>query len=367
MQGFNMGRYVPPELEGTKISGNSLHRRAAPGTTRPDGSQTVRFEMPFPIWCSSCPKDTIIGQGVRFNAKKAPAGKYYSTPIWSFHLRHADCGGEIVIRTDPKNTAYVVVSGARKRDLGPASDLQGEGEGEGHRPILTDQERQRLRSSAFASLEKTIADREQLIQANERIGDLLEVSSRQWDDPYAQNQRLRNAFRKGRHERESDAAAGEELKDRMSFGYDLLPATEEDARRAALVDFDPAGGSKGIEGARALAKPLFQTTTKKKSTSSKSKTRGVLKAEKEASARKKGFVSEVMGNTRLAQDPFLNSTRAQDTKGPPRLPGVKRKRPLESEAEPQRQLEKVPVKTPDTAAAPPPPAVAVGLVDYDSS
>uniref|UniRef100_A0A0B7K660 Uncharacterized protein n=1 Tax=Bionectria ochroleuca TaxID=29856 RepID=A0A0B7K660_BIOOC len=227
--------------------------------------------MPFPIWCSSCPKDTIIGQGVRFNAKKAPAGKYYSTPIWSFHLRHADCGGEIVIRTDPKNTA------------------------------------------------------------------------------------------------ERDAAAGEELKDRMSFGYDLLPATEEDARRAALVDFDPAGGSKGIEGARALAKPLFQTTTKKKSTSSKSKTRGVLKAEKEASARKKGFVSEVMGNTRLAQDPFLNSTRAQDTKGPPRLPGVKRKRPLESEAEPQRQLEKVPVKTPDTAAAPPPPAVAVGLVDYDSS
>ncbi|KAK7223479.1 hypothetical protein V2G26_011482 [Clonostachys chloroleuca] len=366
MQGFNMGRYVPPELEGTKISGNSLHRRAAPGTTRPDGSQTVRFEMPFPIWCSSCPKDTIIGQGVRFNAKKVPAGKYYSTPIWSFHLRHADCGGEIVIKTDPKNTAYVVVSGARKRDLGP-SDLQGEG----HQPILTDQERQRLRSSAFASLEKTIADREQLIQANERIGDLLEVSSRQWDDPYAQNQRLRNAFRKGRHQRERDAAAGEELKDRMSFGYDLLPATEEDARRAALVDFDPEGGSKGIEGSKALAKPLFQTTKNKEPTSSNSKTRGVLKAEKEASARKKDFVSEVMGNTRLAQDPFLNSTRAPDTKGPPRLPGVKRKRPLESEAEPQRQPEKapekVPVMTPDTAAAPPPPAMAVGLVDYDSN
>ncbi|CAG9989681.1 unnamed protein product [Clonostachys byssicola] len=361
MQGFNMGRYVPPELEGTKISGNSLHRRAAPGTTRPDGSQTVRFEMPFPIWCSSCPKDTIIGQGVRFNAKKVPAGKYYSTPIWSFHLRHADCGGEIVIRTDPKNTAYVVVSGARKRDLGPAS----EGE-EGGRPILTDQERQRLRSSAFASLEKTIADREQLIQANERIGGLLEVSSRQWDDPYAQNQRLRNAFRKGRHQRERDAVAGEELKDRLSFGYDLLPATEEDARRAALVDFDPEGGSKGIEGARALAKPLFQTTTtkKKESTSSKSKTRGVLKAEKEASARKKGFVSEVMGNTRLAQDPFLNSARVTDTKGPPRLPGVKRKRPLESEEEPQKQQ---PEKASDTAAAPPPPAMTVGLVDYDSS
>ncbi|VUC35547.1 unnamed protein product [Clonostachys rosea] len=360
MQGFNMGRYVPPDLEGTKISGNSLHRRAAPGTTRPDGSQTVRFEMPFPIWCSSCPKDTIIGQGVRFNARKVPAGKYYSTPIWSFHLRHADCGGEIVIKTDPKNTAYVVVSGARKRDLGP-EDLTGT-RGEGHQPILTDQERERLRSNAFASLEKTIADREQLIQANERISDLFEVSSRQWDDPYAQNQRLRKAFRKGRHEREKDAAAGEDLKDRMSFGYDLLPATEEDAKRAALVDFEPEGGSKGIEGAKALAKPLFQAT-KKESKSSKSKTRGVLKAEKEASARKKGFVSEVMGNTRLAQDPFLNSTRTPDTKGPSRLPGVKRKRPLDSESEPR----KGPETTPDKIAVPPPPAVAVGLVDYDSS
>ena len=52
--------------------------------------------------------------------------------------------------------------------------------------ILTDEERERLRSNAFASLERTIADREQLVQANERITDLLEASSRHWDDPYAQ-------------------------------------------------------------------------------------------------------------------------------------------------------------------------------------
>ncbi|KLU86682.1 coiled-coil domain-containing protein 130 [Magnaporthiopsis poae ATCC 64411] len=50
MQGFNMGRYVPPDVEGT-VSGNQLH-----GKRHPIGSsaapQTVRFEMPFPVWAS---------------------------------------------------------------------------------------------------------------------------------------------------------------------------------------------------------------------------------------------------------------------------------------------------------------------------
>ncbi|POR38629.1 Protein saf4, partial [Tolypocladium paradoxum] len=101
MQGFNMGRYVPPDLEGT-TTGNKLHNK------RPASTPTVRFEMPFAVWCASCPKPTLIGQGVRFNAEKRRAGAYHTTPIWSFRMRHADCGGALEIRTDPRNTAYVV-------------------------------------------------------------------------------------------------------------------------------------------------------------------------------------------------------------------------------------------------------------------
>lgn len=353
MQGFNMGRYVPPDLEGTKSSGNALHRRRAPGTLRPDGTQTVRFEMPFPIWCSSCPKPTIIGQGVRFNAHKSRAGNYYSTPIWQFRLSHADCGGEIVIQTDPKSTAYVVLSGAKKRDTGDDADVD-------QKPILTDQEREKLRSNAFANLEKTIADREQLIEANHRINGLLDASSRHWDDPYTQNQRLRKAFRAGRHQREKDTAAAEDLKDRMSFGYDLLPATDEDAKRAALVDFgastkdndDTTAGA----GQKALAKPLFHSSTATGAPSSSKKKDGpkkggVLKADREASARKESFVTEIMGNTRAAQDPFLQTGRDAEAKAPTRLPGVKRKRgPSEREVEPPPKVQAAPA----------------GLVDYES-
>ena len=120
MQGFNMGKYVPPDLEGT-TSGNKLHNKNALGARASklkQGILTVRFEMPYAIWCSTCPKPTIIGQGVRFNAEKRKVGNYYTTPIWSFKMRHAACGGEIELQTDPKNTAYVVISGAKKRDTG---------------------------------------------------------------------------------------------------------------------------------------------------------------------------------------------------------------------------------------------------------
>ncbi|KAH6610631.1 hypothetical protein Trco_000651 [Trichoderma cornu-damae] len=238
MQGFNMGRYVPPDVEGT-VSGNKLNKKHPLGNRASKlashGILTVRFEMPFPIWCSHCPKPAVIGQGVRFNAEKKRAGNYYTTPIWSFRFRHADCGGWIEMRTDPKHTAYVVVEGATKRDTGEDRMRPGD------QAILTDQERDELRKNAFASLEKTIADRERLKLATQRIDDLADLSRRFWDDPYAQNQRLRKAFRVGRKERERAAAAAEDLKSRMGLGIDLLPEREEDAKRAALVDFGSRG------------------------------------------------------------------------------------------------------------------------------
>ncbi|KAM0349082.1 hypothetical protein ACHAPU_004017 [Fusarium lateritium] len=345
MQGFNMGRYVPPDVEGT-TSGNRLHNKHPLGAraSKP-GSLTVRFEMPFAVWCGTCPKPTIIGQGVRFNAAKRRVGSYFSTPVWSFRFRHVECGGDIEIRTDPKNTAYVVVEGGAKRDTG--EDVPREGDA----VIMTDQEREALRSNAFASLERTIEDREQLKRATLRIDDLVEASAKHWDDPYAQNQKLRRAFRAGRKERERAAAATGHLQDRMSLGMDILPGTEEDARRAALVDF----GSVEDNGRdRALSKPLFHTNEIKKKLGESTESK--LKADKETSKRKETLVAELMGNTRAAKDPFLIDAR-NNTKGPARLPGVKRKRPIQ---EPEWEASEPPPKTQAQATVP------AGLVDYDS-
>lgn len=107
---FNMGRYVPPELEGT-TTGNKIHKKKAPGMH--GGAMTVRFEMPFNIFCGEC--EGHIAQGVRFNADKKKVGNYYSTPIFAFRMKHIACGNTIEIRTDPKNTAYEVTEGGKKQ------------------------------------------------------------------------------------------------------------------------------------------------------------------------------------------------------------------------------------------------------------
>ncbi|KAI1866836.1 uncharacterized protein JN550_007383 [Neoarthrinium moseri] len=327
MQGFNMGRYVPPDVEGT-TSGNRLHKKHALGgrasKLASQGVLTVRFEMPFAVWCGTCPKPTIIGQGVRFNAEKKRVGAYHSTPIFSFRMRHAECGGALEIRTDPQNTAYVVTEGGRRReDRGTGDDDESEGAGR-QPPILTDKEREALRGNAFAKLEKTIEDREQLVAAKARIEEIHDANSRTWEDPYDLNRRLRREFRVGRHQREKEGKETEELRDRMSLGIDLVPGTEEDARRAKLVDFGSLDGRE--VGDKALAKPLFERKTSKLPTPVPNGNKR-LKSEIAASQMRESLVSEIVGNTRATQDPFLITGRAATTaKTPVRMPGIKRKR-----------------------------------------
>lgn len=37
--------------------------------------------------------------------------------IWSFKMKAPCCGQEIVIQTDPKNTVYVIMSGAKEKTV----------------------------------------------------------------------------------------------------------------------------------------------------------------------------------------------------------------------------------------------------------
>ncbi|KAM0331687.1 hypothetical protein ACHAQA_003366 [Verticillium albo-atrum] len=361
MQGFNMGRYVPPDLEGT-VSGNALHSKLPPGrSASKPGVQTVRFEMPYAIWCGTCPKPTIIGQGVRFNAEKRRTGAYHSTPIWSFRMRHAACGGLVEMATDPRNTAYVVVAGAAKRDTGPEAR-----EADGDMVVMTDDERAALRASAFASLERTIEDRAAVVAATERIDDLEDVARRQWDDPYARNCALRRTFRAGRKEREKQAGVDDGVRDRMGLEIELLPAVEEDARRAALVEFGGDGDVVGGGASRALAKPLFvkDKSKAKASGSDDGKRKAVAlatpKSKLLASQRREGFVAEIVGNTRLATDPFLvdgKSSGPSAAKPKGLIPGIKRKRESATE-DGERQPAREPPRQ-DTAPS-------TGLVAYDS-
>ena len=356
-----MGRYIPPDLEGTTTP-NKLARKhplgARASKLASQGILIVRFEMPFPIWCSTCPKPTIIGQGVRFNAEKKKVGNYYSSPIYSFRMKHGDCGGWIEIHTDPKNTAYVVIEGAKKRDTGEDKVREGD------LVIQTDQERDELRSNAFSKLEKTIEDRQHLEVAKARIAELEEESTRKWEDPYELNRRLRKEFRVGRKQREKDAETTEGLRDKMSLAIDLLPANEEDIRRARLVDFgiDGYGGDRD----KALSKPLFSSAeskpepsmnnVRKSQLAPKPGSKNLLKSERAAAQSRESLASEIRSNTRHLQDPFLLDTHTEERKVSARIPGVKHKR---DEEEPEEL-------TSSTAQVRAAPAPLAGLVDYDS-
>ncbi|KAL8357802.1 hypothetical protein RB598_002544 [Gaeumannomyces tritici] len=298
MQGFNMGRYVPPDFEGV-TSGNRLHnkRHHAPGGGSSSSSaapQTVRFEMPFPVWCGTCARPTVIGQGVRFNAAKRRVGAHHSTPIFSFTFRHADCGGELEVRTDPAATDYVVERGGRRRLVA------GEGEQGGDEEDLVspaalkraslanlasrglggsaasssgdpdDRQRGGDREAAFAHLEKTIADRAALARASTRVDELAADSDRLgWDRPYERNALLRRGFRADRKERERAAVADADVMARLGLANDgdgdgndnpddngdglvLGPELDVDRARAALVDFGRAP-----DDDEALTRPLF--------------------------------------------------------------------------------------------------------------
>ena len=359
--------------------------------------------MPFPVWCTTCPKPTIIGQGVRFNAEKKKVDAYLSTPIYSFRMKHVVCGGIIEIRTDPKNTAYVVTEGGKKRDLGEDKEL------EGQFTVKTEEERERLRNDAFAALEGKVADKRQAEKDHSRIRELASLRQRDWADPYAESQRLRITFRAERKERGLRAEQAEALKDKMSLGIELLEETEDDRRRAELVDFGDGEGDFAIVKAR--TKSLFEADeasvgkegdrklTKadevaRRSRRKKSRRKEALEV---AAAKKAQLQKEIQGNTLAAIDPFQvaeqdwgASSSSSSSSRAHLVPSIKRKHAqsrssaqiaqADADAAETTQMDSIddlfPSGTVPTESAislvapappsPPPPPRAISLVNYDS-
>ncbi|KAK9651161.1 hypothetical protein V6Z96_004343 [Aspergillus fumigatus] len=276
--------YVPPDQEGI-TTGNKLAGKHPLGARarhlRTSGALIVRFEMPFAVWCTTCkPHETLIGQGVRFNAEKRKVGNYYSTPVYSFRMKHGACGGWIEIRTDPANTAYVVVEGGRKRDTGDAGGI-----GE----IAVGEDR-KAKEDAFARLEGKVEDKRRAETERSRIEDLQRRQNRDWEDPYERSRRLRRTFRVERKAREGAEAKAEALRDKMSLGIELVEETEEDSLRAGMVDFGRGDDTTQITRRR----PLFDSRNGKRDVANTLADRKAL------------FRSELTGNTRAAVDPFLN-------------------------------------------------------------
>lgn len=276
-------------------------------------------------------------------------------------MKHTACGGWWEIRTDPKNAAYVVVEGARKREYGPEEKDGGEGEA-GEMKFLSEAERERRREDAFAALEGRKEEGQGDKERKERVEELYDAAE-VWRDPYEINARMRREFRGRRKELEREGRANGKIQEKLSFGFEVLGELESDGARAGLVEF-----GRGNTGLEAMEKPLFETRAPEKAS-----VKGILKAEIKAEKSRMELRQALVGNTRVAIDPFLS---ADGRREPKTSLGIKRKRDSESASkiEPATAAE-APTLAPDTPAKKPDPdpssaakkpALSTALVDYDS-
>mmetsp|Transcript_807 Transcript_807/g.2490 ORF Transcript_807/g.2490 Transcript_807/m.2490 type:complete len:335 (+) Transcript_807:475-1479(+) len=211
------------------------------------GILIIRFEMPFNVWCEKC--NHLIGTGVRFNAEKKQIGNYHTTKIWSFTMRAPCCQNRIEIHTDPKNTRYNIVSGARQKvETWTAADAE--------TMELPDSKEKPDMSDPFARMEHGEEDRRQGRRLRHRLVELRADADIKFGDDYAANKALRNAMRSRRKEAHATFARHKALG--LPEDVPLAPQSEDDTRRASLVTF---GDDRAFEKARRFSRDAIRSSS----------------------------------------------------------------------------------------------------------
>ncbi|RPD60976.1 DUF572-domain-containing protein [Lentinus tigrinus ALCF2SS1-7] len=226
MQGFN--KYYPPDYDPEKHSSLNAYRgkHALGDRARKidQGILIVRFELPFNIWCGTC--NNHIGMGVRYNAEKKKIGNYYSTPIYSFRCKCHLCDGWFEIQTDPKNTRYVVVSGARQKDEEWDPEENG-----GFAVHETDPNQGPI--DPLAALEKSTEAQNHMNNVQvPRIEALQNLSDHYSSDPYEHSRRVRKRFREQKKIDKAREEVDEEVKSAYGLPEALALSADDDESRA---------------------------------------------------------------------------------------------------------------------------------------
>ncbi|KAG0265096.1 hypothetical protein BGZ95_003420 [Linnemannia exigua] len=341
-------KYYPPDWDPSKGSINKhvgQHPLRDRARKLDQGILIVRFELPYSIWCNGCNKSAATG--VRYNAEKKTIGKYYSTPILSFRMKCHLCSSWFEIQTDPKNAAYKVTAGARRK-----TDDFSEAEDTGTLKIDTPEEFNRRANDKFAKLENSRLDQIKVLKSDATILTKLQhISDRQWSDPYALSQKLRKEFRTERKQIKSSEA----LADRIGVAFKILPESREDVEASKMVDFDSGGKALMAQRLKEIKSGNLFAATKKSSgnivarggeggevTGGRGGVGGLARksalvapAGSSGSSSDKNRIlrslaSTVKANTQLQVDPFLNSgpTTSRTTPALTATPQVSKPMPL---------------------------------------
>jgi len=151
---------------------------------------------------------------------------YYSTPIFSFRMKCHLCSNWIEIHTDPKNTEYVVVSGARRKieDWDPEEN--------GSIALTDEKEKEKLESNAFYKLENDLKNKKKAEETVPLLTQLQNLNDRQWKDPYTSSYIIRKKFRERKKQEKQQKEEDQKFKDKHLLSIEILPENEEDEKKA---------------------------------------------------------------------------------------------------------------------------------------
>lgn len=159
---------------------------------------------------------------------------YYSTPIQQFRMKCHLCDNYIVIKTDPGNLDYVIVSGARRQEnrWDPTENEQ----------IVPDDKtvQKKLFDDPMFKLEHVVTDLKTSDDAKPRLRRLYQRNDTTWSDNYEANSRLRATFRARKKEIKLAEEEDKKLLARCSLEINLLPENEQDKNMASLLRLQSA-------------------------------------------------------------------------------------------------------------------------------
>ena len=99
-----INKYYPPEYEPDKlkrVKGKKSHQTK------------VRMALPMSVQCINC--GNFMARETKFNARKetVQGEDYLGMHVFRFYFRCSKCFQELTIKTDPKNSDYVVEHGLK--------------------------------------------------------------------------------------------------------------------------------------------------------------------------------------------------------------------------------------------------------------
>eukprot|EP01064_Diplonema_japonicum_P037276 TRINITY_DN8680_c0_g1_i1.p1 TRINITY_DN8680_c0_g1~~TRINITY_DN8680_c0_g1_i1.p1 ORF type:complete len:437 (+),score=107.55 TRINITY_DN8680_c0_g1_i1:50-1360(+) len=219
------------------------------------GILLVRFEMPYDVWCGECEK--LIQMGTRWSdAEKVKKGKYFSTPIFEFTVKHF-CGNKISIQNDPKNVTYKVVSGGKQR----VTDFDKSKQDEHDPNYRTAEERHNLRTDPVAQAGNHANDK-QRSHSDGVAMTLLQINRQQ---RFA-NSSSTNKVLLARHKQSHGLYLHNITQDKADiakYGVKLLKECPEEVERARNVNFKTSNKESILDKVK---KAKLDSTKKSKAT-----------------------------------------------------------------------------------------------------